>query len=117
MSHDEIQIIGMDLPVHIGVPDEERAKLQVVQVDVIMRMRCSCEDVRDDLAGTIDYEAVANRLRSLAVERPRRLIETLAAEIGGCVLKEFGAAAVTVELRKRILPGVDHVAVRLHRTA
>lgn len=117
MSHDEIQIIGMDLPVHIGVPDEERVLLQTVQADVIMRMRCPCEDLCDDLASTIDYEAVANRLRSLAAERPRKLVETLAAEIAESVLREFGAAAVTVELRKRILPGVDHVAVKLHRTA
>jgi 7,8-dihydroneopterin aldolase/epimerase/oxygenase len=117
MSNDEIHIIGMDLPVHIGVPDSERALPQTVQADVIMRMRCPCEELLDDLASTIDYEVVANRLRSLAAERPRRLIETLAAEIAGSVLQEFGAAAVTVEVRKRILPGVDHVAVRLHRTA
>lgn len=117
MTHDEIKIIGIDLPVHIGVPDEERAVLQTVQADVIMRLRTPCEQLRDDLAGTIDYQSVANRLRALAAERPRRLIETLAADIAGCVLQEFGAAAVTVEIRKRILPGVDHVAVRLHRNA
>ena len=117
MSHDEIQIIGIDLPVHIGVPDDERAMVQTVRADVIMRMRCACEELRDDLASAIDYEAVANRLRALAEERPRRLIETLAAEIAACALREFGAAAVTVEIRKRILPGVEHVAVRLHRSA
>lgn len=115
MSHDEIQIIGIDLPVHIGVPDAERATPQTVQADVIMQVPCPFEDLRDDLASTIDYQAVAIRLRNLAAEKPRRLIETLAAEMATCVLREFGAAAVTVEIRKRILPGVDHVAVRLHR--
>ena len=117
MSHDEIQIIGINLPVHIGVPQEERAVLQTVQADVIMQMRCPSEELRDDLASTIDYQAVANRIKLLAAERPRRLIETLAAEIAGCVLLEFGAAAVTVEIRKHILPGVNHVAVRIHRVA
>jgi len=115
MSHDEIQIIGIDLPVHIGVPDAERATPQTVQADVIMQVPCPFEDLRDDLASTIDYQAVAIRLRNLATEKPRKLIETLAAEMATCVLREFGAAAVTVEIRKRILPGVDHVAVRLHR--
>lgn len=115
MSHDEIQIIGIDLPVHIGVPDAERATPQSVQADVIMQVPCPFEDLRDDLASTIDYQAVAIRLRNLAAEKPRKLIETLAAEMATCVLREFGAAAVTVEIRKRILPGVDHVAVRLHR--
>lgn len=117
MSSDEIQIIGMALSVHIGVPDAERAELQTVEADVIIRLRCSCDELRDDLAGTIDYDAAARRIRSLAAERPRRLIETLAADIASCVIREFGAAGVTVEIRKRILPGVNHVAVRLHRQA
>lgn len=117
MSKDEIQIIGIDLPVHIGVPDEERAALQTVQADVIMQAPCPFDELRDDITSTIDYQAVANRLRALAAERPRRLIETLASEIATCVLGEFGASAVTVEIRKRILPGVDHVAVRLRREA
>ena len=117
MTHDEIQIIGMQLPVHIGVPAEERAELQTVEADVTIRLRCPCDELQDDLAGTIDYAAVALRLRELAGERPRRLIETLASDIAGCVLRDFGAAAVTVEIRKRILPDVAHVAVRLHRAA
>ena len=117
MSKDEIQIIGIDLPVHIGVPDEERAALQTVQADVIMLAPCPFDELRDDITSTIDYQAVANRLRSVAAEKPRKLIETLAADIADCVLREFGAAAVTVEVRKRILPGVDHVAVKLQREA
>ncbi|MBX7211392.1 MAG: dihydroneopterin aldolase [Verrucomicrobiaceae bacterium] len=117
MTHDEIRITGLALHAHLGVPDAERAQLQTVEADVIMRLRCSCDDLRDDLAGTIDYDAVARRLRALATERPRRLIETLAADIAACVLGEFGAAAVSVEIRKRILPGTDHVAARLHRNA
>ena len=88
MSHDEIQIIGIELPVHIGVPDAERASRQTVQADVIMRLRCPCEELRDDLASTIDYAAVTDRLRGLAAEKPRRLIETLAAEIADCALRE-----------------------------
>ena len=117
MTHDEIQIIGMRLPVHIGVPEEERATTQIVEADVIMRLRCPCDRLRDDLASTIDYAAVDARVRELAASRPRHLIETLAAEIAAVVLGEFGAASATVEVRKRILPEVGHVAVRLHRSA
>jgi dihydroneopterin aldolase len=115
MSSNEIWIRGMDLPVRIGVPDEERAGWQVLSADVGMEVTKSFESMADEVTHTIDYEAVANRLKTLAAERPRHLIETLAAEIVEVVLKEFGAHKATVELRKRILPGVDHVAVRLVR--
>jgi dihydroneopterin aldolase len=115
MNHDEIRIIGIDLAVHIGVPEEERATLQTLQADVILEMPIRFEDLQDDLASTIDYDAVTKRMRKLASERPRKLIETLAAEMAQCVLTEFGAQRVHIELRKRILPGVDHVAVRLQR--
>ncbi len=54
-------------------------------------------------------------VQALAAERSRRLIETLAAEMAACVLEEFKAAGVTIELRKHILPETDHVAVRLVR--
>lgn len=114
---DTIHLRGLDLPVQIGVPEEERAGWQTLQADVSLRPGICFEEMRDDLARTVDYAAVALRLRSLAAEKPRRLIETLAAEIAECVLKEFGAVEVAVELRKRILPGCDHVAVRLSRKA
>jgi 7,8-dihydroneopterin aldolase/epimerase/oxygenase len=67
------------------------------------------------LSLTIAYAAVAARLRLVAAERPRRLIETLAAEMAACVMGEFHAIGVSIELRKRILPETDHVAVRLVR--
>lgn len=117
MSHsDEIWIRGLDLPVRIGVPDEERTAWQTLQADVAVRPGCAFEEIRDDLAGTIDYQALANRLKEVAAERPRHLIETLAVELAACALGEFGARHVAVELRKRILPGVDHVAVRIERS-
>ncbi|MFZ4594779.1 MAG: hypothetical protein ACOYOF_11015 [Verrucomicrobiaceae bacterium] len=47
--------------------------------------------------------------------RGRHLIETLAAEMAHLVLTQFGALSVKIELRKRILPGTDAVAVRLER--
>lgn len=115
MSPDEIHISSLRLSTHIGVPDAERAESQVLEADVVIRVSDRFESMNDDLAATIDYASVAARLEALAAERPRLLIETLAAEMAACVLSEFRAAGVTIELRKRILPGTDHVAVRLVR--
>ncbi len=117
MSSDEIIIRGLLLPVSIGVPDAERAVPQTLEADVLMRLPARCEDLGDEVARTIDYEAVAGRIREIAASRPRKLIETLAADIAACVIGEFRAASVVVEIRKRILPQTDHVAVRIERCA
>ncbi len=112
---DEIHISGLRLTTHIGVPDEERAGSQVLEADVVLRINGRFEAMNDEIDATIDYAAVAARLQALAAERPRKLIETLAAELAACVLQEFGAAGVTIELRKHILPDTNHVAVRIVR--
>ena len=117
MPLDEIHLRGLDLPTRIGVPEAERAVWQTLQADVTLRLTARFENCCDDVSQTVDYAAVAVRLRALAAERPRQLLETLAAEISGCLLKEFRAASVTVELHKRILPGTDWVAVRMVRPA
>jgi 7,8-dihydroneopterin aldolase/epimerase/oxygenase len=112
---DSIHLRGLELPVRIGVPEEERAAWQTLQADVSFQVTTRFEAMQDRLSATVDYAAVALRLRALAADRPRQLIETLAAEMAACLIDEFGACRVTIELRKRILPGCDHVAVSLTR--
>ncbi len=115
--HDQIHLSALQLRCHIGVPDEERAAAQLLHADVVIHSRVAFEAMQDDIAQTIDYAAVATRLEQIAAEKPRRLIETLAADLAACVLSEFHAPAVEITLRKRILPQTDHVAVRLFRHA
>jgi dihydroneopterin aldolase len=117
MLADEILILGLELPVQIGVPDAERAAWQVLRADVILRPAQAFEAMNDEIGRTVDYEAAANALKALAAARPRCLIETLAAEMADLVITSFGAGSVKIELRKRILPGTDAVAVRLERFA
>ncbi|TDU66512.1 dihydroneopterin aldolase [Prosthecobacter fusiformis] len=112
---DAIHLQGLDLPVQIGVPEEERAAWQTLQADITLGLGSRFEEMQDDLSRTVDYSAVALRLRQLAAERPRQLIETLAAEMAQCILSEFGVNTATITLRKRILPGCDYVAVSLSR--
>lgn len=114
---DQIHLTGLQLRCHIGVPDEERAEAQLLHADIVLHLRGRFEDMADELSRTIDYAAVATRLEQVAAARPRRLIETLAAELAQVVLEEFAAAQVEITLRKRILPQTDHVAVRLVRYA
>jgi FolB domain-containing protein len=112
---DTIIIQELEVHYHIGVPDEERAQSQRLLVSVEMEHDFSRAAAGDDLAHTINYYAVSQRLLKLGEGRSWRLLETLAEEISRIVLREFGAASVVVEIRKFIIPEARHVAVRIRR--
>jgi dihydroneopterin aldolase len=112
---DTIRISRLELSAQIGVPDEERATPQRLTVDLALEPARRFSDLDDDIARTVDYFAVCRAVQTLAAERPRKLIETLAEEIAALVLTRFAVAAVEVELRKYILPDTQFVAVSLRR--
>jgi dihydroneopterin aldolase len=109
----EIIIDSLRVKTWIGVPDAERSGAQEIELDIRIRPARDFAEMQDDIALTVDYAAVCQRVAGLAAERPRRLIETLAQEIGDLILDEFGASSVEVEIRKFILPETRHVAVFL----
>jgi 7,8-dihydroneopterin aldolase/epimerase/oxygenase len=115
MEGDAILIRGLELPVRIGVPETERAAWQVITAEVCVTVQTPFEKMSDELTATLDYEALANELKALAASRPRKLLETLAAEMIGAILRHEIVTGAEVELKKRILPGTDHVAVRMKR--
>ena len=116
-AEDTIRIAGLELLAHLGVSDAEQARPQRLTAFLTLWPEHGLVDLRDDLARTIDYAAVCATVKtSAAAPPPRRLLETLAAEIAVAVLREYPACrAVEVELRKYVLPDTDHVAVRLRR--
>lgn len=114
-SADRILIKGLELPVRIGVPEEERAEWQTLRADLKLGLKGRVEEFGDELGATVDYDAVAKLVRRLAAARPRKLIETLAGEIAEGLLENPAIESADVTIKKRILPGVDHVGVRIFR--
>lgn len=115
--NDTIIIEDLELRLQVGVPEAERALPQrlLVHLELEHDLRAAAET--DDLRRTVDYYAVTRRLLDLGHGgRSWKLIETLASDIASLVLQEFKVGAVTVEVRKFILPETRHVAVRLRRT-
>ena len=108
----EILIDSLRVKTWIGVPDAERVEAQEIEVDIRIRPTRNFAEMHDDICLTVDYAAVCQRVSELAAERPRRLIESLAQEIGEMILNEFAATSADVEIRKFILPETRHVAVR-----
>ena len=112
---DQIVIRGLELITHIGVPAEERAEAQTLRVHLTLDVAPFPADDRID--GTVDYKAVADRVRELAAGKERQLIETLARDIADEVLEEFEVGKVRVEIEKFILPETDWVGVVIERSS
>ena len=113
----KIAIVDLEVFYHVGVPDEERAQAQRLLLTVEMEHDFSQAAQTDDLTHTINYYAVTQRLLKLGEGRSWKLIETLASDIAQLVLAEFQATAVTVEVKKFIIPQARYVAVSLSRRA
>jgi 7,8-dihydroneopterin aldolase/epimerase/oxygenase len=111
------QIIITDLEVHyrVGVPEAERQQPQRLLISVEMGHDFSRAIASDDLAQTIDYHAVAQRILRFGDDCQWKLIETVAADLARMVLDETRASQVTVEVKKFIIPQARHVAVKVTR--
>ncbi len=112
---DTIEIKGLRVSTHIGVPDAERGEPQELFVDLTLHPRRGFDTLSDRIEGTVDYHAVAIRVDALAAERERQLIETFAEEIATTILREFAVTRIEVGIRKFILPQTEWVGVRCVR--
>ncbi len=113
---DSIHLANVLLLARLGVPEAERASPQRLGLFLTLHLAHRCESFGDDLDRTANYAAVRQTARAIAAEHPRRLLETLAADLAAGVLAGYPVvAAVELELRKWVLPDTDFVAVRLSR--
>lgn len=115
MTNDAIHVQELELLVKIGVPDEERAVVQRLVVNLTMVPTRGLSGLNDAVENTVDYFVATRAVKEFASQRECRLIETLAEEIAELLLERFPLSAVEVELRKFILPDTAFVAVRIRR--
>lgn len=112
---DLITLTDLEVYYRVGVPDAERAQPQRLLLTVEMEHDFTRAAASDDLRETIDYYAVSRRLLNFGEGRSWKLIEKLVSDIAAMVLADFGAQAVSVEVKKFIIPEARHVSVRLRR--
>jgi len=109
----KISIVDLEVFYRVGVPDAERMNPQRLLLTVEMETDFAAAAASDGIADTVDYFAVTRRLLKLGEGREWRLIEKLATDIADTVLGEFQPQAVTVEIKKFIIPQARHVSVTL----
>lgn len=112
---DTITIQDLEVYYCVGVPDEERAAPQKLLLTVEMTHDFRGAAAEDELAGTIDYHAVSQRLLRFGDGVHWKLIETLAVDLAQVLLEEFRPRSVTVEVKKFVIPQARHVSVRVTR--
>lgn len=111
---DCIVIKSLEVSARVGVPDDERAAAQRLEIDLVLEG--DFRDMPDDISCATDYAAVAGLVVQECGRTELRLIESLAAHLARELLAGFPRiAAVEIEIRKFILPATRHVAVRIRR--
>jgi 7,8-dihydroneopterin aldolase/epimerase/oxygenase len=116
---DRIALRGLRVRGHHGVYDHERRDGQDFVVDVTVWLDLAPAGASDDLADTLDYGALAQRVAAIVGGPPANLIEAVAGHVADAVLTDPRAAAVEVTLHKPQAPiplEFADVAVVIHRT-
>ncbi|WP_447972856.1 dihydroneopterin aldolase [Nitrospira sp. Kam-Ns4a] len=115
----QIVIERLEFQAQCGTTVHERQAPQPVAVDLELDCDRGSSARADDLADTVDYERVAQRVVEVGTAREFRLLETLAEEVSRALFAEFPVLRLRLWVRK-VVPPVPQVqgsvGVRLDRT-
>ncbi|MEM1059773.1 MAG: dihydroneopterin aldolase [Verrucomicrobiota bacterium] len=113
---DIIKICGLETFSHIGVTEKERSRQQRLRITIELKVESiKSAALTDEVSTTIDYAQVAERVKEIVGERPRKLIETLAEDVASNILSRYPVKSVYVDIRKFILPETEYVGVSISR--
>jgi dihydroneopterin aldolase len=101
---DLVAVRGISARGFHGVHDHERREGQVFVVDVGLAVDTRAAAAADDLALTVDYGVVAQKVVAVVEGDPVDLVETLAQRVADTVLAVDGVAAVEVTVHKPEAP-------------
>jgi dihydroneopterin aldolase len=119
---DRIVLTGLRAHGRHGVYDFEREQGQDFVVDVELRMDLTVASATDDVADTVHYGELADRLVEIVTGPPVNLIETLAERLAAACLADRRVERAVVTVHKPQAP-IAHaftdvaVTVRRERTS
>jgi 7,8-dihydroneopterin aldolase/epimerase/oxygenase len=123
VAHTETRMIGftcanttvfvskLQIPAYVGLHAPERDALQMVEIDITCTLK-NANAEGDDLSQSVDYVPAVEAVRALALQKRRRLIETLAEEIAVECFMQENTKSCEVSIRKpHKLPGTSSVGI------
>lgn len=117
-ARDEIALTGLRAMGYHGVLPEERVAGQLFVVDVVLGLSLAAAAEGDDLAATVDYGELANRVVRAVESDPVDLIETVAERVVAIAFSYPIVETVEVTVHKPSAPievPFADVAVTLRR--
>lgn len=119
MQHpDEIVLSGLTVFGRHGVYDHERENGQEFTIDLRLQLPLQRAAASDDVADTVHYGELAEKVAAIVAGEPVNLIETLAERIADAVLEDPRVLSTTVTVHKPHAPiplTFADVAVTVHR--
>jgi dihydroneopterin aldolase len=113
---DTIFIRDLEIEMLIGVYDWERKLPQRVRLDLDIALPSQKPFSTGELADTLDYAAVVERIKRFAATNPHPLLERFAEALAQIVITEFGAPSVSLRIAKLApIPGVRELGVSITR--
>jgi dihydroneopterin aldolase len=100
MAMDKIIIDGIEFYGYHGDLPEERELGQIYKVDLELMLSTVNAGRTDRIEETIDYAAVVRRVHEIGRTEQYNLIETLAEELAGTILKEFSPHEIRIRVSK-----------------
>ena len=115
---DTVLIETLSVDTVIGVYDWEKQIQQTLIYDIEMQTCITKAAATDELAYTLDYEAVSNRVIAHTQAARVALLETLIEQVAQMILNEFAVRSVTITLRKPgAVKAAKSVGIRIVRHA
>ena len=101
---DRIELRGLRIHGRHGVFEHERDNGQEFVVDLTLWIDLRMAATSDDLADTVDYGALAQRVHDIVAGEPRNLIETVGGQIADDIMDDDRVAACEVVVHKPSAP-------------
>lgn len=97
---DRLIIERLEFQGYCGVSEAEREAPQPMAVDLELALDMAPAAATDDLARTVDYLRVTERVLAIAQDQRFHLLETMAERMAQAILSEFPVSEVTLWVRK-----------------
>ena len=95
----KLELNGIDVDCIIGERPDERTHPQRLRVDVVLTIDDTAAET-DELADTVDYAALTERIRAALVEAKCRMIERAAKVVADLCLADGKVSAVKARVVK-----------------